>query len=101
MQDAHTYNSIRGALLDKILDLGLQAKSNKVGLVFYGTVRIVAISTEILNWGFTTLEYEAVLRWCPAGQNAHTCYLIFIKCSHARHVRIAALQNISFSVNVG
>lgn len=38
LQDAATYGTIRKAILDKILDVGLQFKSNKVGLVLYGTV---------------------------------------------------------------
>eukprot|EP00892_Ulva_mutabilis_P011363 jgi/Ulvmu1/859/UM100_0010.1 len=37
LKDEHTYNTIRSVLLHKVLDLGLQSKNNKVGLVFYGT----------------------------------------------------------------
>jgi hypothetical protein len=41
LQDELTYDKIRSALLHKVLDLGLQSKNNKVGIVFYGTVRSI------------------------------------------------------------
>lgn len=40
IQDAATFVNVRDALVDRILDLGFLSHNNKVGIAFYGTVRL-------------------------------------------------------------
>lgn len=39
VQDEETFMAVRDAILARVLALGLESASNKIGIMFYGTVR--------------------------------------------------------------